>query len=49
MDEQRQDGPLEPIYNNSVPIQDIAWKTSRERKTLETGGERGSRRSVLAA
>ena len=48
-DEQRQDDQLEPIYNSSVPIQDVAWKTSRERWTIETSGERGSRRSVLAA
>ena len=49
MDEQRQDDQLEPIYNSSVPIQDVALKTSRERWTTETGGERGSGRSVLAA
>ena len=49
VDEQRQDNQLEPIYNSSVPIQDIALKTSRERWAIETGGERGSRRSVLVA
>ena len=49
MDEQKQDDQLEPIYNSSVPIQDKVWKTSQERWTIETGGERGSRRSVLAA
>ena len=48
MDEQRQDDRLEPIYNSSVPIQDIALKISRERWTIEMGGERGSGRSVLA-
>ena len=48
MDKQRQDDQLEPIYNSSVPIQDIALKTSWEQWTIETGGERGSRRSVLA-
>ena len=48
MDEQRQDNQLEPIYNNSVAIQDVAWKTSQELWTIEMGGERGSRRSVLA-
>ena len=42
MDEQRQDNQLEPIYNSSVPIQDVALKT------IETGGGRGSGRSVLA-
>ena len=49
MDEQRQDDLLEPIYNSSVPIQEIALKTSREQWTIETGGERGSGKSVLAA
>ena len=49
MDEQREDDQLEPIYNNSVLIQDVALKTYRERWTIETGGERGSGRSVLAA
>ena len=48
MDEQRQDDQLEPIYNSSVPIQDVAFKTFREQWTIETGGERGSGRSVLA-
>ena len=37
------------IYNSSLPIQDVALKTSREQWTIETGGERGSERSVLAA
>ncbi len=27
MDEQRLDDQLEPIYNGSVPIHDVAWKT----------------------
>ena len=49
MDEQRQDNQLEPIYNSSVPIQDVALKTSQERWTIETGGGRGSGRFVLAA
>ena len=48
MDEQRRNDNLEPIYNY-VSIQDIALKTSQERWTIETGGERGSGRSVLAA
>ena len=43
MDEQRQDDQLEPIYNNSVPIQDVDLKTYRERWTTEMGGERGWR------
>ena len=49
MDEQRQDDQLEPIYNCSVPIQDVALKTSRERCAIETGGGRALGRSVLAA
>ena len=48
MDEQRQDDQLEPVYNSSVPIQDIALKTSREWWTIDTGGDRRSGRSVLA-
>ena len=48
MDELKQDNQLEPIYNSSVPIQDVALKTSQERWMIETGGERGSGRSVLA-
>ena len=49
MDEPRQDNQLEPICNSSVPIQDIALKTSQEQWTIEMGGKRGSGRSVLAA
>ena len=49
MDEQRQDDQQEPIYDSSVPMQDIALKTSQERWTIETNGENGSGRSVLAA
>ena len=48
MDKQRQDDQLEPIYNCSVPIQDIALKTFREQWMIETGGEKGSGRYVLA-
>ena len=44
----KQDDQLESIYNSSVPIQDVALKTYRERWTIETGGERGSGISVLA-
>ena len=39
MVEQRQDDQLEPLYNSSVAIQDIALKTFRERWTIETDGE----------
>ena len=49
MDEQRLDDQIEPIYNSFVPIQDVAWKTSQERWTIETDGERGSGRSKLVA
>ena len=45
MNEQRQDDRLEPIYNSSVPIQDVALKTYQKRWTIE----RESGRSVLAA
>ena len=48
-DEQRQNDKQEPIYNISLPIQDVALKTYRERWTIEIDGERGSVRSVLAA
>ena len=49
MDEQRQDDQLEPVYNSSVPIQDVALKTYLEQWTIETGGKRGSGRSILLA
>ena len=48
MDEQRQDDPLEHIYNSSVPIQNIAMKNSQEPWMIEVGGEKGSGRSALA-
>ena len=40
---------IETTYNSSVLIQDIAWRTCLERWTIETGSERGSVKSVLAA
>ena len=49
MDEQKLDDQLEPIYNNSVLIQDVAWKTYWEWWTIEMNGKRGSGKSVLAA
>ena len=49
MDEQRQDDQLEPTYNSSVPIEDIALKSYRERWAIGRGGERGSGISALAA
>ena len=49
MDEQKQDDQLEPIYNSTVLIQDVALKTYRERWAIEKGGGRWSGRSELAA
>ena len=49
MDDKRQNDQLEPRFSSSVPIQDEPLKTSRERWMIETGGERMSGRSVLAA
>ncbi len=49
MDEQGQNDQLEPIYNSSVTMQDVALKTSPERWTIEMGDEKGSGNSVLAA
>ena len=49
MDEQKQDDQLEPIYKSSVPIQDVALKTYRERWLIETGGGRKSGRSLQTA
>ena len=40
---------VEPMCNSSVSIQDVVWKTSRERWTIETGDERVSGKSVLVA
>ena len=48
MDEQRLEDQLGPICNSSEAIQDVALKTCRERWTIETDGERGSGRSLLA-
>ena len=47
-DEKRLEDQPEPINNNSILIQDLAWKTCRERWMIETNGERGSGKSVLA-
>ena len=44
MDEQRMDHQQERTNNSS-----LAWRTSRERWTIGTDGERGSGKSVLAA
>ena len=37
MDEQKQDDQLEPTYNSSVPIQDVALKTYRKPWTIDKG------------
>ena len=47
MGKQRQDDQQEPIYNDSEPIQDVALKTYRKRRTIETVSERWSGRSGL--
>ena len=49
MDEQRWDDQLGTIFNSSVPIQNVALKTYRERWMMETDGKRWSEKSVLAA
>ena len=49
MDKQIQADQLEPTYNCSVLIQDVALKTYKKRWTIENGGGRGSRISVLMA
>ena len=46
-DEKVLDDQQEHIYSNSMPIQDVAWKTCQERWTIEMDGERGSGKSVL--
>ena len=49
MDEQGQDDQLLPTYGSSVPIWDVALKTSRKQWTIEKSNERGSRISMLIA
>ena len=49
MDEQRQDDQLEPTYSSSVPIWDVALKTSWKQWMIEKGGEKGSGISMLMA
>ena len=43
------DDQIEHIYNNSVPIQDVAMKTFRELYAIETDGDRRSGSSMLTA
>ena len=45
----KRDDQLEPIYNSSVPILNVALKTYWERWMIEMSGRRRSGRSVLAA
>ena len=47
MDEQRQDDQLEPTYNSSVLIRDVAPRTCRKQWTIGRDGERGPGISVL--
>ena len=42
------DDQIEPIYNSSERIRDVAWKTCRKRWTIETRGERALGKPVLA-
>ena len=49
MNEQKQDDQLEPTYNSSVPIGDVALKTYQKRWTIEKGGVRSSVRSALVS
>ena len=49
MDEQMQDDQLEPTYNSSVAIKDVALKTYQKWWTIERGGGRGSEIFVLMA
>ena len=49
MAEQKQTDQLEPTYNSSVRIQDVALRTCQKRWTMGRSGERGSGISVLAA
>ena len=49
MAEQRQDDQLEPTYNSSVQIRDVALKNCQKQWTIEKGGEKGSEISVLMA
>ena len=49
MDEQRQDGQLEPTYSSSVEILDVTLKTCRRQWAIGRGGKRGSAIYVLMA
>ena len=47
MDEQRQDDEVEPLYNSSEQIQDVALMTNRKQWTIEEGGRKGLGISML--
>ena len=47
MEGQMEEDQLEPLYNSSVPIQDVVLKTLRERWTIQTGGESRPGRYLL--
>ena len=48
-DEQGKGDQLEPIFNSSVLIQDVAWETCRKQWTIGTSGGRGSEKSMPVA
>ena len=47
IDEQKQDDQLGPIFNSSVPMQEVALKTYRKWWTIYKGGERRPGKIVL--
>ena len=47
MDEQKLDDQLEPTYNSSVQIRDVALKTYWKQWTIEKGCDKGSGIAVL--
>ena len=49
MDEQALGDQLEPIYNSFVLIQDLAWKTCRERWTIGKMAKERLLKTLLAA
>ena len=49
MAEQKQDDQLEPTYNSSVRIWDVALRTCQKWWTIGRSGKRGSGISMLAA
>ena len=49
MDKQREDDCLEPTYNSSVLVKDVALRTSRKQWTIEMGDRKGTGISMLEA